>query len=233
MSAVRKRFYTQVGVAPQDDYFCVQLDGKTVHTPKGRRLHVPSANLAHAIAAEWDAQMDVITPHSMHMTTLACTCLDGVADVQSAVIDSLLPFVETDQLIFRDDKNEDFCAQQSAVLDTWVQWAERELNIKLVVTRGVMPVLQPAQNAQRLKDILEEMNVWQLTAVAHLVEQLRSAVLASAVFKGAMSAQEAFRLSNMEEHFQIEEWGVDGELQNRLERTQTEVLAAENFIALL
>lgn len=233
MSKAKKRFYEHVGVQHQEDVWCVQLDGKTVHTPRGNRLHLPNAELAHAIAAEWDAQLDTIDTATMHLTTLACTALDGVEGKESAVIAALLPFAQTDQICFREDKHEAFRAKQASLLDVWVAWAQEALGATLMVTEGIMPVLQPEKNEDIFQEALENLNVYELTATAYLIEQLRSMVLALAVQRQALTGMEAFRLSTLEEFFQIEEWGIDEELQNRLDRTQAEVLAAEQFLSLL
>jgi hypothetical protein len=43
----------------------VLLDGRALRTPKDNRFIVPSRYLAHAIAAEWDAQVEKVKPSLM------------------------------------------------------------------------------------------------------------------------------------------------------------------------
>src|SRR6195952_1277183 len=81
----RKRFYASAGVIGAPEGFAVALDGKAVRTPSGKALVVPARAIADAIAAEWDAQKEIIGPTSMPLTRLANSVIDGVVDSVDAV----------------------------------------------------------------------------------------------------------------------------------------------------
>ena len=76
---LRKRFYQACRDRAGGAAFAVLLDGKPVRTPAGRPLAAPTLALAEALAAEWDAQHDVIDPGTMPLTRLANSIIDGVA----------------------------------------------------------------------------------------------------------------------------------------------------------
>jgi chaperone required for assembly of F1-ATPase len=73
----RKRFYKTVDIAPtEDNGFKILLDGRTLKTPGRNPLHLPTVDLAVAIAAEWDAQTDPakgIQPVTMPLMSIAST----------------------------------------------------------------------------------------------------------------------------------------------------------------
>src|SRR5580693_3421060 len=75
-----RRFYATAATAAVADGYAVRLDDKPVHTPARRLLAAPTLALAEAIAAEWQAQQDVIDPAKMPLTRLANAIIDGVAD---------------------------------------------------------------------------------------------------------------------------------------------------------
>jgi chaperone required for assembly of F1-ATPase len=75
---LRKRFYERAAVGKGAPY-PVLLDDRVVKTPAGSTLAAPSALLAQAIAAEWNAQGERINPATMPLTKLANTIIDGVA----------------------------------------------------------------------------------------------------------------------------------------------------------
>ncbi len=77
--ALRRRFYDRAATAAVAEGYAVRLDDKPVRTPARRVLAAPTPALAEAIAAEWDAQRDVIDPAKMPLTRLANTIIDGVA----------------------------------------------------------------------------------------------------------------------------------------------------------
>src|SRR3974377_1412185 len=60
---LRKRFYKNVSVGEQrQSGYPVLLDGRPIRTPARRPLTAPTPAPADALAAEWDAQKDVLDP---------------------------------------------------------------------------------------------------------------------------------------------------------------------------
>ena len=77
-------------------WFGVTLDGRTLQTPLGQPLAVPSETLAHMIAAEWEAQEKKLQPANMPLMTLACTALDQAAHHPEVYREQTLRFLPTD-----------------------------------------------------------------------------------------------------------------------------------------
>ena len=97
---LRRRFFHAAGVAARDG-FSVVLDGKPVRSPGGRPLAAPSRQLAEALAAEWEAQRDVIDPAQMPLTRLANVIIDGVADASESVATEIAKYLNSDLLCYR------------------------------------------------------------------------------------------------------------------------------------
>src|SRR5262249_12031466 len=108
---LRRRFYERAEVEDADGEFRVVLDGRPVKTPARRTLAAPKRPLAQALAAEWDAQRDVIDPAKMPLTRLANTIIDGVIDAPSAVADEVKQYLACDLVFYR--------APRPAGLVTW------------------------------------------------------------------------------------------------------------------
>jgi hypothetical protein len=77
-------------------WFGVTLDGRTMQTPMGQKLAIPSERLAYAIASEWDAQVKYLKPTNMPLMTLACTTLDQAAHHPHVYQAESLRFLPTD-----------------------------------------------------------------------------------------------------------------------------------------
>jgi ATP synthase F1 complex assembly factor 2 len=60
-------------------WYTITLDGRSMRTPLGLPLSLPSLPLAIAIASEWDAQRTHLRPAQMPLMTLCCTAIDQVA----------------------------------------------------------------------------------------------------------------------------------------------------------
>ena len=87
-----KRFYKEAGTAPVAGGHGVLLDGKPVKTPARAPLVAPTAALARAVAAEWQAQGEKIDPGSMPLMRLLATAIDRVPLHRSGVEDDLAAF---------------------------------------------------------------------------------------------------------------------------------------------
>ena len=77
-------------------WYAVTLDGRTLRTPVGQILSLPSRVLAWAVAAEWDAQRTQIKPVQMPLMTLCCTTLDQTASHMEFHQDTALQYLPTD-----------------------------------------------------------------------------------------------------------------------------------------
>ena len=60
--SVPARFYKEAAVVAADGQFALDLDGRPAFTPARKRLAVPSAAAAAALAAEWNAQGERLEP---------------------------------------------------------------------------------------------------------------------------------------------------------------------------
>ncbi|VVC92217.1 unnamed protein product [Leptidea sinapis] len=93
--ATRKRFYRRADVIQNDRNWGVTLDHRKLKTPNGQLLTVNSEDLARALAAEWDAQQDIISQPSMHLTALCNTALDNPGKLSQHDITTINFGVET------------------------------------------------------------------------------------------------------------------------------------------
>jgi len=70
MAAALKRFYREVTVESCAEGFRILLDGRVLNTHAKRPLYIPVRELAEAVAEEWQACEEVVTPDAMPMTRL-------------------------------------------------------------------------------------------------------------------------------------------------------------------
>src|SRR3546814_6579120 len=99
-----KRFFDKATAQPLEGGHGVALDGRQVRTPAKAPLVVPTAALADAIAAEWNAQGMKIDPRTMPLTGLANAAIDRIAPNPARFAQSIAVFAETDLLAYRDRK---------------------------------------------------------------------------------------------------------------------------------
>lgn len=228
-----KRFYKQAACAQTEDGFAIQLDGKGIKTPLGKKLAVPSRALADAIAAEWQEQGETIRPDSMAMTQLASTALDRVGPERATITKQMLNFAGTDLLCYRADAPSDLVERQARQWQPILDWAAKDLGAPLTATCGVIAIAQPDKAIAALEAKLESYDVWVLTAAQAMTAAMGSLILALAITEGRLSADAAFGLSQLDETYQIEHWGEDAEAAERRTLLERDILSAARFFQLI
>jgi chaperone required for assembly of F1-ATPase len=228
-----KRFYKQASVAEADGGFAVHLDGRPVKTPAGRRLAVPYRALAEAMTEEWQAQGEEIRPSTMPMTQLASTALDRIAPERAAILEQMIRFAETDLLCYRADFPPDLVARQTAQWQPLLDWAAETMGARLAVTSGVVAISQPVEAVAALLARLEGYDPWRLCAAQAACAASGSLVLGMAMAEGRLTGQQTYEVSQLDETYQIEQWGEDYEAADRRAALQRDILAAERLLTLL
>lgn len=228
-----KRFWSDVAVVPEGEDYAVTLDGRPVRTPLKARLAVPTRAFAEEVAREWEAQAEVLDPNTMPATRLANAAIDKVAASRDEVVAMLASYGASDLLCYRAEGPEKLIAREREGWDPLLAWSAEALGADLAVGSGIMPVEQAPGDLQRLREPLEAMDAFELAAFHDLVALSGSLVLALAVAMGRLSAEEAWRLSRLDEDFQIEEWGEDEEAAQAAARRRAAFLDAARFHAQL
>ena len=208
--AQRRRFYDKAEVVPaaDGDGYVIRLDGKPVRTPARRVLGAPSLALAQAIAAEWDAQRDVIDPAKMPLTRLANAIIDGVADQPRAVAAEIGRYLASDLLFYRAGGPEGLIERQVRHWDPILEWAHEELGARFAVGEGIIHVAQPDTALAAARAAIPD-DPWRLGAV-HVVTTLTgSALLALALLRERLTADQAWQAAHVDEDWNMEQWGRD------------------------
>ncbi|MBN9599884.1 MAG: ATPase [Afipia sp.] len=228
----RKRFYTTAGVEERPEGFSVTLDGKPIRTPGKRLLAAPRRELAEAMAAEWEAQADVIDPLSMPLTRLANSTIDGVLDNTDAVMDDVAKYFGSDLLFYRAGFPEGLAARQAEYWDPVVRWAADDLGAHFILTEGVMHVAQPERALAAARAALPK-DPWSLAAMHVLTTLTGSALLALALYHKACDEDRIWAAAHVDEDWNAKQWGEDEEVVARRATRLRDFRAAARALRLL
>jgi chaperone required for assembly of F1-ATPase len=227
---LRRRFYQRASVG--EGAPCpVLLDGRAVKTPAGGSLAAPSRPLAHAIAAEWDAQGERIDPATMPLTRLANTIIDGVAPDPGPVADEVVKYLGSDLVCYRADTPEGLVRLQGRSWDPILMWAREELGARLVLTEGVVFVEQPEHAVAAARKAIPS-DPWLLGAVNLITTLTGSALLALAVAAKRLSVEEAWAAAHVDEDWNMDFWGRDELAMQRRATRFVDMQAAGTVLAL-
>lgn len=228
-----KRFYKSASAVASDGAgYTVQLDGKAVRTPAKHVLCVPTAALAEALAAEWNAQGEIIDPAAMPLTRIVNSALDAVAPRHQEVVADIASYAGSDLLCYRAEAPQELVQRQHERWDPVLEWAARRLGHRFAVGQGVMPVRQPKAAIASLGAAIEGLTPIELAALHVITTLTGSALLAFALSEGRIQTREAWNSAHVDEDWQILQWGADPEAAEKRARRWLEMEAASRLLGL-
>lgn len=232
-TTLRRRFYEKATTEKWTDgvaeSYAVRLDDRPVRTPARRLLAAPTLALAEAIAAEWNAQQDVIDPAKMPLTRLANAIIDGVAEQPLPVAAEIEKYLASDLLFYRASGPQGLLDRQAEHWDPVLAWAAQALGARFVLAEGVIHVAQPeAALAAACAAIPDD--AWRLGATYVVTTLTGSALLALALAQGPLSVDAVWEAANVDEDWNMAQWGSDEQALERRAYRFAELQAAEKVL---
>ncbi len=154
--------------------------------------------------------------------------MNEIGKYRKDIESKILEFAKTDLLFFWGEKKELFEKQKKEwkpILD----WMEERINKRIETTTSLnVPDNEFLQHP--LKVIVEEMSDKELACFYAAALNMKSVLLALALIRGRIDAEEAGKLSYLEELWQNEIWGKETEAEKRREERCEELKVIERFL---
>ncbi|HYJ44771.1 MAG: ATP12 family protein [Xanthobacteraceae bacterium] len=225
------RFYNSVAAGETgEDGVPILLDGKPVRTPAKALLAAPSRALAQALAAEWDAQRDLIDPARMPLTRLANAIIDGVVKTPAPVTAVIEKYLGSDLLFYRAGEPEELIASQARHWDPILQWAHETFGARFVLGQGITFVAQPAEAVAAAAGAIPK-HPWRLGAVNSATALTGSALLALALAHNRLDPGAAWAAAHVDEDWNMAKWGRDEQALERRTHRFAEMQAAAQVLS--
>jgi chaperone required for assembly of F1-ATPase len=117
--------------------------------------------------------------------------------------------------------------------DPLLTWAHEELGARFICAEGIIFATQPETAIEAVRRVLDAIRSPIALAALHVMTTITgSVVLALAVARGRLSAQEAWAAAHLDEDFQMRAWGEDAEALARRARRWIDMEAAARLYQL-
>ena len=213
--------------------FAVTLDDSALITPEKNKLILPTKKLASEIAKEWDQQGKEIDTSLMPNTRMACTAIDRISDDKEPIVAKLLEYASTDLLCYRASSPNALRSRQEELWQPLLHWVENSFAAPLIVTEGVMPVAQPPNSLIRLTHVLLKYNAFELVGLVSLTQASGSLVLALGMLECEIGAKFCIKACQIDDKYQVDSWGEESELMDRLDHQARDIRTTARFLSLL
>jgi ATP synthase F1 complex assembly factor 2 len=197
-------------------WFGVSLDGRTLKSPMGQTLAVPSQKLAYAIAAEWNAQKKHLQPTQMPLMTLACTALDQVSMHPKAYQEQALNYLPTDTTCFWSDPTQDrvLHRRQEQAWSDLHAFVENKFHHKPAMALGANEGMRMARKREKdsmskaglphppelyeqAEHYIKSLDAWHLVAFHAICSQAKSFLVALAVLEQGHASSHTSKSSEL------------------------------------
>lgn len=232
--ATVKRFYRRTNIISSGDKFEVTLDQRKLKTPQGRIFEVNSKSLALAVAAEWDAQKDIIDRGSMHLTSLCNTVLDNPHNHSKIdLVNHIVNCLEMDTILFYSSEVDELYRLQVEKWEPIVHWFCEHYDVDIASTQSIQMPTVPIETKATLTRQLLSHNFNSIYGLVYAVDGLKSVILTLATVARIINISEAVNLSRLEEEYQISHWGnVEWHHEYSKQDLQARLSAAMLFVYL-
>ncbi|WP_416896661.1 MAG: ATP12 family chaperone protein [Minwuia sp.] len=204
-----KRFYKAAGVVEAEDGFDVQLDGRAIRTPAKKVMRLPTRPLAEAVAAEWNAQDDEIDRMAMPLNRMTGTAIDELAGRRAATAAAVANYARADMVCYWAEHPQTLIEQQQAAWRPLIDWVGERYGARLLVTSGILPIEQDPDTLARLRSAVDELDDFRLVGLSVAAGTASSLVIGLALVEQRLDAEAAFEAAQLDESYQIAEWGED------------------------
>ncbi len=228
-----KRFYKNVTVEKSDNGFSIALDGRFCKTPAGKKVEVPSDELAEILSEEWLAQEGVIDARTMPHVRLINSALEGGHEVVADLCDEVVKFAANDLLLYRAENPIELVETQNKYWNPVLENLEKHFSAIFEPVSGIIHRPQPEESLAALKADLENTDYFVATALVSITGLTGSGLLAFALRHNLISDEAGWKNAHVDEDFNAERWGKDPEAILRHEKRRVEFDAALKVLRLL
>ena len=155
--------------------------------------------------------------------------VDEIKEHRQDIIAKLVMFSKTDSLLFW-GKDDELAAKQEQLWTPILIWAGKALHADYKTTDGLQTVEQSKTALTGMQNFMENMSDKELAAFYLASMNTKSELLAAALVKGHINAEQAFNAACLEELYQAEKWGHDKFADSRRETLKNELCDIEKFL---
>jgi ATP synthase F1 complex assembly factor 2 len=199
----------------------ILLDGKKCKSMYLDELKIPNKKLALLLAEEWAQQKDFVNLHAMQLNFYASSGirLSKEGSLKNDVIKTLSDYVESDQILFIEDKIAEYITEQETenmreLIEKLILYMDENFGIELMrdTSFGNIGTYNASNrnNREKFQQILNEFDPWVLAILEQLIGLTKSPSISICLLTGVISPRQAYLLSYAEEYFQMK---INGEVE--------------------
>lgn len=203
--------------------YLLNINNKSLKTPDGNIIELPSMKLAKILLKDYESSFNSKSLNIVRPIKITNTAIDKIKPNNIFYINEITNNLNNDMICYFANSPIELVDLQNKEWLPLINYMESSYNIELIYTSKLFSINQKPDSLLKLKNILNEINIFKLSAVYTLSQITKSIIISLALVNNKISAKKAFENSNLEELYQISKWGKDEEAFDRLNTIKVDI----------
>ena len=201
----------------------LNINNKSLKTPDGNIIELPSMKLAKLLLKDYESSFNSKSLNIVRPIKITNTAIDKIKPNNIFYINEITNNLNNDMICYFANSPIELVDLQNKEWLPLINYMESSYNIELIYTSKLFSINQKPDSLLKLKNILNEINIFKLSAIYTLSQITKSIIISLALVNNKISAKKAFENSNLEELYQISKWGKDEEAFDRLNAIKVDI----------
>ena len=203
--------------------YLLNINNKSLKTPDGNIIELPSMKLAKILLKDYESSFKSKPLNIVRPIKITNTAIDKIKPNNILYINEITDNLNNDMICYFANSPIELVDLQNKEWLPLINYMESSYNIELIYTSKLFSINQKPDSLLKLKNILNEINIFKLSAIYTLSQITKSIIISLALVNNKISAKKAFENSNLEELYQISKWGKDEEAFDRLNTIKVDI----------
>ena len=203
--------------------YLLNINNKSLKTPDGNIIELPSMKLAKILLKDYESSFKSKPLNIVRPIKITNTAIDKIKPNNIFYINEITDNLNNDMICYFANSPVELVDLQNKEWLPLINYMESSYNIELIYTSKLFSINQKPDSLLKLKNILNEINIFKLSALYTLSQITKSIIISLALVNNKISAKKAFENSNLEELYQISKWGKDEEAFDRLNTIKVDI----------
>tara|TARA_B100000676_G_scaffold40277_1_gene38106 strand:- start:680 stop:1378 length:699 start_codon:yes stop_codon:yes gene_type:complete len=203
--------------------YLLYINNKSLKTPDGNIIELPSMKLAKILLKDYESSFKSKPLNIVRPIKITNTAIDKIKPNNIFYINEITDNLNNDMICYFANSPVELVDLQNKEWLPLINYMKSSYNIELIYTSKLFSINQKPDSLLKLKNILNEINIFKLSAIYTLSQITKSIIISLALVNNKISAKKAFENSNLEELYQISKWGKDEEAFDRLNTIKVDI----------
>ena len=186
--------------------YLLNINNKSLKTPDGNIIELPSIKLAKILLKDYESSFKSKLLNIVSPIKITNTAIDKIKPNNIFYINEITDNLNNDMICYFANSPVELVDLQNKDWLPLINYMKSSYNIELIYTSKLFSINQKPDSLLKLKNILNEINIFKLSAIYTLSQITKSIIISLALVNNKISAKKAFENSNLEELYQISKW---------------------------